>query len=89
MAIVKYRVYSALFFLRSIGYKFKKQYPPLAITAMTFDLQTYLPRLYKRELLSETIIKELCAKGKEVLVNESNVAHVASPVVVVGDIHGT
>ncbi|KAJ3226958.1 putative serine/threonine protein phosphatase [Clydaea vesicula] len=46
----------------------------------------YISELYNRQLLSEIIIKELCEKVKEVLVLESNVKNVKTPVTL--DIHG-
>ncbi|KAL3900637.1 MAG: hypothetical protein SGCHY_001200 [Lobulomycetales sp.] len=47
-----------------------------------------LDSLYRRELLPETSVRELCAKAKEILVDEPNIAQVQAPVCVVGDIHG-
>ena len=42
----------------------------------------------KGELLSESDIKEICGRVKELLVYESNVVHLPAPCTVVGDIHG-
>jgi serine/threonine-protein phosphatase PPG1 len=55
---------------------------------MGFDLDSCISMLLKRNLLAESVIREICAKTKEVLMNESNVVHVKAPVTVVGDIHG-
>ena len=52
------------------------------------DLDECIERLYKRELLPEVTIEALCSKIKEILIKESNVVHISSPVTVVGDIHG-
>ncbi|EFX05920.1 serine/threonine-protein phosphatase [Grosmannia clavigera kw1407] len=52
------------------------------------DLDECIARLYKRELLAESVIEAICAKAKELLMRESNVVHVQAPVTVVGDIHG-
>lgn len=38
--------------------------------------------------LAEDNIKALCEKAKEILVNESNVQPVRTPVTICGDIHG-
>jgi serine/threonine-protein phosphatase 2A catalytic subunit len=38
--------------------------------------------------LPEDSIKALCEKAKEILVNESNVQPVRTPVTICGDIHG-
>ena len=42
----------------------------------------------KGEKLDEIAIKLICAKVKEVLIEEKNVTKVQSPVTVVGDVHG-
>jgi hypothetical protein len=52
------------------------------------DLDECISRLYKKELLAESVIEAICAKTKELLMQESNVVHVQAPVTVVGDIHG-
>jgi serine/threonine-protein phosphatase 2A catalytic subunit len=38
--------------------------------------------------LSESEVKQLCNKAKEILQKESNVQPVKAPVTVCGDIHG-
>lgn len=53
-----------------------------------FDLDACIEKLRNKQLLGEALLKEICEKTKEVLMRESNVVHVASPVTVVGDIHG-
>ena len=55
---------------------------------MTWDIDAYIEKLYKKELLSENVIKEICEKAKEILVLESNLRQVQAPVTLVGDIHG-
>ncbi|KAJ8126477.1 hypothetical protein O1611_g7160 [Lasiodiplodia mahajangana] len=57
--------------------------PPTSV-----DLDECISRLYKKELLAESVIEAICAKTKELLMRESNVVHVRAPVTVVGDIHG-
>lgn len=52
------------------------------------DLDECISRLYKKELLAESVIEAICAKTKELLMRESNVIHVQAPITVVGDIHG-
>ena len=52
------------------------------------DLDECIERLYKKELLAESVVEAVCAKTKELLMKESNVVHIAAPVTVVGDIHG-
>lgn len=52
------------------------------------DLDECIERLYKKELLADSVIEAICAKAKELLMKESNVVHIAAPVTVVGDIHG-
>jgi serine/threonine-protein phosphatase PPG1 len=52
------------------------------------DLDHCIESLYKKNLLAESVIEAICAKTKELLMQESNVVHVQAPVTVVGDIHG-
>lgn len=54
----------------------------------SIDLDECIARLYKKELLAESVIEAICAKTKELLMKESNVVHISAPVTVVGDIHG-
>lgn len=54
----------------------------------SIDLDECIERLYRKELLAESVIEAICAKAKELLMKESNVVHIAAPVTVVGDIHG-
>ncbi|KAH3900736.1 putative serine/threonine-protein kinase PPG1 SCDLUD_003741 [Saccharomycodes ludwigii] len=54
----------------------------------TYELDHCLEILYKGELLPEIVIEGLCFKLKELLIKESNVVHVSTPITVVGDIHG-
>lgn len=54
----------------------------------SIDLDECISRLYKKELLADSVIEAICAKTKELLMKESNVVHVSAPVTVVGDIHG-
>ena len=53
-----------------------------------FDLDACIEKLKSKQLLGEALLREICEKTKEVLMRESNVVHVNSPVTVVGDIHG-
>jgi serine/threonine-protein phosphatase PPG1 len=53
-----------------------------------FDLDACIQQLLRKHLLHETVLREICAKTKEVLMRESNVVHVSAPITVVGDIHG-
>lgn len=52
------------------------------------DLDACIEKLLNKQLLVDTIIKEVCEKTKELLMSESNVVHINAPVTVVGDIHG-
>ena len=60
----------------------------LTSSAASLDLDECIERLYKKELLAESVIEAICAKAKELLMRESNVVHISAPVTVVGDIHG-
>ena len=57
-------------------------------TLATVDLDECIKSLYKKNLLAESVIEAICAKTKELLMQESNVVHIQAPVTVVGDIHG-
>jgi serine/threonine-protein phosphatase PPG1 len=60
----------------------------LTLLSASVDLDECISRLYKKELLAESVIEAICAKTKELLMRESNVVHVRAPITVVGDIHG-
>lgn len=61
---------------------------PISLNMVALDLDACLERLYKKQLLAECVLKEICERTKELLTRESNVIHVRAPVTVVGDIHG-
>lgn len=52
------------------------------------DLDRQLDQLRRCELIKESEVKSLCTKAREILVEESNVQSVDSPVTICGDIHG-
>lgn len=53
-----------------------------------FDLEKFEEKIRRCEFLAEDELKVLCEYVKEILVEESNVQPVNSPVTVCGDIHG-
>ncbi|CAB5390900.1 unnamed protein product [Rhizophagus irregularis] len=63
---------------------------------MGLDLDACISQLLQKQLLAESLIKEICEKTKELLMNESNCVSISAPVTVesvffiyyVGDIHG-
>lgn len=55
---------------------------------MVLDLDACIEKLLGKQLLLDSVLKELCEKTKELLMGESNVVHISAPVTVVGDIHG-
>jgi serine/threonine-protein phosphatase PPG1 len=55
---------------------------------VAFDLDAAIEQLLQKRILHESLLREICTKTKEVLMRESNVIHVCSPITVVGDIHG-
>lgn len=57
-----------------------------AITQLTFTLLHR--QLLKCKHLPERQMKELCNRVRDILIEESNVQQVSSPVTVCGDIHG-
>ncbi len=53
------------------------------------DLDEWITRLKEgKEILPERDFRRLCERAKDILIEESNVAPVAAPVTVCGDIHG-
>ena len=55
---------------------------------MSSDLDVMIETLRRCEVLKESEVKWLCGKAMEVLVEESNVQRIDSPVTICGDIHG-
>lgn len=52
------------------------------------QLDAQIEQLLGCQLLPEKDIKQLCAKAKEVLIRETNVQPVRTPVTICGDVHG-
>jgi len=52
------------------------------------DIDECISRIKNREILSEKELRIVCEKVKELLIEESNVQPVNSPVTICGDIHG-
>ncbi|XP_017080249.1 serine/threonine-protein phosphatase 4 catalytic subunit-like [Drosophila eugracilis] len=52
------------------------------------DLDRQIERLYRCEALEESEIQILCAKAREILVEDGNVQRLNAPVIVCGDMHG-
>lgn len=50
----------------------------------TSDLDRQIEKLRKCELITEEEVKKICAKAREILVEESNTQRVDSPVTVCG-----
>lgn len=55
---------------------------------LDFDPALYLAQLRECRYLPERTMKHLCSVVRSILVEESNVQPVTSPVTVCGDIHG-
>jgi ribosomal protein L7Ae-like RNA K-turn-binding protein len=53
---------------------------------MAIDIDRVIERL--PNLPTESEIKEITLKTREILVNEVNIVNISSPCVVVGDLHG-
>ncbi|XP_065195120.1 serine/threonine-protein phosphatase 4 catalytic subunit [Sycon ciliatum] len=52
------------------------------------DLDRQIECLRKCEIITESEVKSLCYKAREILIEESNVQCIDTPVTVCGDIHG-
>ena len=50
---------------------------------MALDLDACIEKLLNKQLLVDTILKEICERTKELLMMESNVVHISAPVTVV------
>ena len=55
---------------------------------MSSDLDRQIEKLKRCEALTEEEVKRLCVLASEMLVDESNVQHVDTPVTLCGDIQG-
>jgi serine/threonine-protein phosphatase PPG1 len=55
---------------------------------VAIDLDRAIVQLMRCELLSEGFIKELCSELSKLLLSESNVLQLKSPITVVGNLHG-
>lgn len=53
-----------------------------------FDVDRLIALLKNKDIIEENDLRLLCEKVKEILVEESNVQPITSPVIVCGDIHG-
>lgn len=47
-----------------------------------FDINQWIEQLKRCEYIKESEVKALCNRAKEILIQESNVQHVESPVTV-------
>ncbi|KAI2650964.1 Serine/threonine-protein phosphatase 2A catalytic subunit alpha isoform [Labeo rohita] len=56
--------------------------------AFSKELDQWIEQLNECKQLSESQVKTLCEKAKEILTKESNVQEVRCPVTVCGDVHG-
>ena len=55
---------------------------------ITADLDEWIEQLMECKYLSESQMNALCTRVIEILIEESNVQPVSSPVTICGDIHG-
>lgn len=55
---------------------------------MASDLDRQIEQLRNCDIIKESEVKALCAKAREILIEESNVQRVDAPVTICGDIHG-
>lgn len=52
------------------------------------NVQEIIEKIKKEEVIDEPTVKKLCRKVQEVLMGESNVELIQSPITLVGDVHG-
>lgn len=55
---------------------------------MGLDVDACIATLKQGETVSEKQLRQLCQRTSELLIEESNVQPIASPVTVIGDLHG-
>jgi serine/threonine-protein phosphatase 4 catalytic subunit len=55
---------------------------------MQSEIEKSIEKLRNGELLKEKDVRSLCARVREIFVEEGNVQRIDAPVTVVGDIHG-
>ena len=55
---------------------------------MPINIDKYLEKAWKAELLDQLAIKVICQKCTEILISEENVQPLSAPISVVGDLHG-
>ena len=55
---------------------------------MQSELEKSIDKLKNGELLKEKDVKSLCARVREIFVEEGNVQRIDAPVTIVGDVHG-
>ena len=56
--------------------------------ASSSEVDAWIATLRKCEIIDENSVKKLCQMAVEILVEESNVQNISSPVTICGDIHG-
>ncbi|UVC49799.1 Serine/threonine-protein phosphatase PP2A catalytic subunit [Theileria orientalis] len=56
--------------------------------AELYELESLISLILNGEVVPEPIIVKLCEKAKEILIDESNILMIKTPITVVGDIHG-
>lgn len=52
------------------------------------NIDKIIEELINLKIPSEVIVKQICNKAKDILIEESNLQAVKAPVTVCGDIHG-
>merc|ERR1711991_534165 len=60
----------------------------ITMASAASDLDRFIETLRRGEHISEAEVKFLCDRAREILLEESNVQRVDSPVTVCGDVHG-
>ena len=54
----------------------------MATKSQGFDINSWIEQLKRCEYIKESEVKALCTRAKEILIEESNVQHIDSPVTV-------
>ena len=55
---------------------------------MSSDIDRQIAQLKRCEFIKESEVRELCNAAKDILIEESNIQNIYSPITLCGDIHG-
>lgn len=66
----------------------KRSGPGGNINSKFSDLDRQIGLLKSCECIKESEVRDLCNMARDILLNESNIQNISSPITICGDIHG-